>query len=271
MEYEFVKYHGLGNDFVFLEDLRGDLLPEGEELARLLCHRHFGIGADGLVLIVKDGDLFTMRIFNPDGSEAEMCGNAVRCMADYLLRQGLASGPVLPIGTLAGVKEVQATGGLYRVDMGEPDLSFLGGGSLGIAESGREWVCHPVSMGNPHGVVFVDEVDSLNLAVLGPALENAPVWPHKANIEFVQVLDQNRIKVRVWERGAGPTLACGTGACAAAVVSMEQGHCQTPVRVGLPGGELTIGWQEGGHVFMSGPATRVFAGRIDLEALRSGR
>jgi len=267
VEYAFSKYHGLGNDFIFMEDFGGKLLPEGEELERLLCHRHFGIGADGLVLITKEAGLFTMRIFNADGSEAEMCGNAVRCMAHYLLDQALAEGPALRIGTLAGVKEIVASGGLYRVDMGEPDLE----GPLSLAASGREWICHPVSMGNPHAVVFVDDVDEVNLAMWGPTLENHPVWPQKANIEFVQVVSANRLKVRVWERGAGPTLACGTGACAAAVVSIREGFVQSPVEVVLPGGELTIEWSAGNHVSMSGPATKVFAGRIDLEALKGGR
>ncbi|NLM41585.1 MAG: diaminopimelate epimerase [Firmicutes bacterium] len=271
MEHAFTKYHGLGNDFIFLEDLEGNLLPQGEQLARLLCDRHFGIGADGLVLIIRGEDRFTMRIFNADGSEAEMCGNAVRCMADYLLRQGLAEGPVLQISTLAGVKVIQAADGLYRVDMGEPDFSSHGGGPLRLTASGQEWLCHPVSMGNPHAVVFVDEVDAVNLAMWGPTLENHPVWPQKANIEFVQVLSRNRIKVRVWERGAGPTLACGTGACAAAVTSTRLGLTESPVQVELPGGGLTIEWKMGSHVFMSGPATRVFSGTVDLEALRSGR
>jgi diaminopimelate epimerase len=271
VEHAFTKYHGLGNDFILLEDFGGDLLSRGEELARMLCHRHFGIGADGLVLILRDGDLFAMRIFNADGSEAEMCGNAVRCLADYLLRQGLVRGPVLRIKTLAGVKEVEVVGGLYRVNMGAPDFPFGVGKTVRIAAAGQEWICHPVSMGNPHAVVFVDDVEGVNLAMWGPTLENHPVWPQKANIEFVQVLDQSRIKVRVWERGAGPTLACGTGACAAAVTAVRLGLAASPVQVALPGGELTIEWAEGNPVFMSGPAARVYAGSIDLEALKSGR
>lgn len=271
MELTFTKYHGLGNDFIFLEDFGGDLLEGGEELARLLCHRHFGIGADGLVLVGRDGELFVMHIFNADGTEAEICGNAVRCMADYLLSRGLAAGPELSIRTLAGVKEVQVVNNLYRVDMGEPDFSFAGGGTIAISASGQEWICHPVSMGNPHAVVFVDQVDKVNLAMWGPTLETSSVWPQKANVEFVEVVDPGRIKVRVWERGAGPTLACGTGACAAAVVSARQGFTRGPVQVSLPGGELIIEWSAGSSVFMTGPATRVFVGSIDLQALMSGR
>lgn len=271
MERTFVKYHGLGNDFIFVEDFGGNLLPEGEKLARLLCHRHFGIGADGLVLITKEADLFTMRIFNADGSEAEMCGNAIRCMADYLLKEGLAQGQVLSIGTRAGVKRIQALEGLYRVDMGEPDFTFVGGQPQRVAIADHEWVCYPVSMGNPHGVVFVDRVQEINLSMWGPALETSPVWPNKANIEFVEVVSKDRIKVRVWERGAGPTLACGTGACAAAVVSARQGFTVSPVQAELPGGELIIEWGTDNHVYMSGPATKVFAGKIDLEAIKSGR
>jgi diaminopimelate epimerase len=271
MEHKFTKYHGLGNDFIFMEDLGGTLLPEGEELAKLLCHRHFGIGADGLVLVTEEAGLFTMRIFNSDGSEAEICGNAVRCMADYLLSKGLVEGPVLQIRTLGGTKEIQARGGLYKVDMGEPDFSFAGGGPVSIGFSEQEWICYPVSMGNPHAAVFVEDVDGINLAMWGPTLEHDPTWPNRANIEFVQVVSRNQIKVRVWERGAGPTLACGTGACAAAVTAIKQGFVQGPVQVSLPGGDLTIEWKPGDHVFMSGPAAKVFTGRINLEAIKSGR
>jgi len=265
---QFAKYHGLGNDFIFVEDLGGILLPRGEMLATTLCHRQFGIGADGLVFITKEGDLYTMRIFNADGTEAEMCGNAIRCMADYLLREGLATGPNMQIGTRSGVKEVRLVDDLYVVDMGEPDFSFSQGEAVEVISHGKTWSAYPVSMGNPHAVVFVDDLDDLDFSIWGPRLEKASVWPNGANIEFTQVLSPHQIKVKVWERGAGPTLACGTGACAAAAVSSKRGLTQDlatgAIQVSLPGGELAIFGGSDNHVFMAGPATRVFTGQIDI-------
>lgn len=258
----FTKYHGLGNDFIFVEDFGGILLANGENLAQSLCHRHFGIGADGLVFITGDSNLYTMRIFNSDGSEAEMCGNAIRCMADYLLRENLATGSVLQIGTISGTKEIQVSGDLYIVDMGEPDLSFNQGEIVEIEMENITWHAHPVSMGNPHAVVFMDDVENFDFFSWGSRLEQAKVWPHKANIEFTQVLSPNHLKVRVWERGVGPTLACGTGACAAAVAAIKKGLTTGPVRVSLPGGDLTIEWKENNRVYMAGPAKRVFTGTI---------
>lgn len=266
----FTKYHGLGNDFIIVEDFQGELLPQGAELAQAVCHRQFGIGADGLVLIIRKDGEYTMRIFNADGSEAEMCGNAIRCLADYLLRKNLVAGPVFPIHTLGGTKLIQQEGSLYRVDMGEPGFQGLSP-TVEIAVQGRMWTCHPVSMGNPHAVVFVDDVDEINLALWGPLLEKAEVWPQGANIEFTQVLSAHHLKVRVWERGAGPTLACGTGACAAAVAAIREGLVPSPVQVTLPGGDLTIEWEADGRVFMLGPAAQVFSGEVDVQALERGR
>lgn len=267
----FTKYHGLGNDFIFVEDFAGTLLPQGEVLAKALCQRNFGIGADGLVLITKEVDLFTMRIFNADGSEAEMCGNAIRCMADYLLQEGLATGPVLQIGSIGGTKEIQVEGDIYRVDMGEPDFSFSQGDAVQISSHDQLWTVYPVSMGNPHGVVFVDDLTALDYKLWGHRLEHDSIWPNKANIEFTQVLGPDHLKVRVWERGAGPTLACGTGACAAAVVAIKLGHTEGLVVVSLPGGDLTIEWGPNNRVYMAGPATRVFTGNIDLNAIEENR
>ena len=261
---QFTKYHGLGNDFVFLEDFEGVLLPKGEMLAKALCHRHFGIGADGVVFITKDADLYTMRIFNADGTEPEMCGNAIRCMADYLLHKGLVTGPLIQIGTLSGIKEIRVSGDLYVVDMGEPDFSFFQGKSVKLMSHGSPWTAYPVSMGNPHGVIFVDDLDDLDFDLWGPRLEQAKVWPNRANIEFTQVVGPHHLRVRVWERGAGPTLACGTGACAAAVVAEKRALIPGgPTRVSLPGGDLTIQWGPDNHVYMAGPAARVFTGHID--------
>ena len=269
---QFTKYHGLGNDFIFVEDFGGNLVPNGESLAKLICHRQFGIGADGLVLVTGDASQYTMRIFNSDGSEAEMCGNAIRCMADYLLEHRLATGPVLTIGTISGPKEIRVAGDLYVVDMGEPDFSFNKGEMVELDFHGEMWTAYPVSMGNPHGVVFVEDMEELDYCTWGPRLEAHSTWPHKANIEFTQVLSSNHLSVRVWERGAGPTLACGTGACAAAVVASKLGLVDAgPVRVTLPGGDLLIEWAADNRVFMTGPATKVFTGVININNLESER
>lgn len=264
MQVDFVKYHGLGNDFIFIEDFGGNLVPNGEKLAKALCHRNFGIGADGLVLITKDSDLYTMRIFNADGSEAEMCGNAIRCLADYLLQAGLVQGQELKINTISGIKEITYHEGLYVVDMGEPDFSFHAGNEVIVDACDQSWSIQPVSMGNPHGVTFVDDLAQVDFFTCGPRLEQDPIWPEKSNIEFVQVLSSNHLKIKVWERGAGPTLACGTGACAAAVVATKLGFTNGPVQVSLPGGDLTIEWRSNNKVYMAGPAKRVFQGSITL-------
>lgn len=263
----FTKYHGLGNDFILIEDFAGELLPQGKLLAKAICNRNFGIGADGLVLITKETDLFTMRIFNSDGTEAEMCGNAIRCLADYLLKEGLVNGSVFEIGSLGGTKKVRVENDNYIVDMGEPDFTFNKGEQLQISSHGRTWTVYPISMGNPHGVVFVEDLASLDLNTWGPRLEHDKVWPDKANIEFTQVLSSGHLRVKVWERGAGATLACGTGACAAAVVAMKQELAKGPVIVSLPGGDLTIRWGPENRVYMAGPATIVFTGNIDLKAI----
>ncbi|MFY9494268.1 MAG: diaminopimelate epimerase [Limnochordia bacterium] len=261
---KFIKYHGLGNDFVFIEDFEGELVVRGEELAQKLCHRHFGIGADGLVLITKMMGLYAMRIFNADGTEAEMCGNALRCVADYLLAADLVEGPSMEINTRSGVKKVTFRNGQYTVDMGEPDFSFNQGKPIGVVSHGQSWQIYPVSMGNPHGVVFLDDLSKLDFEFWGPRLEQASVWPQGANIEFTQVLNSQHLLVRVWERGAGPTLACGTGACAAAVTAGRIGLTKGRVRVTLPGGDLFIEHTPENRVLMTGPAEKVFEGTIDL-------
>ncbi len=268
---QFTKYHGLGNDFIFVEDFGGIHLAKGEMLAIELCHRQFGIGADGLVFITREEDIFTMRIFNADGTEPEMCGNAVRCVADYLLKEGFVTGPDLRIGTLSGTKEVRVANDRYEVDMGEPDFSFSKGEPVQIVSHGVTWQTYPVSMGNPHGVVFVDDLDALDFDLWGPRLEESSVWPNRANIEFTQVLSPTHLKVKVWERGAGPTLACGTGACAAAVVAARQGYTLGETQVSLPGGDLTITVGPKNHVYMAGPAVRVFTGHVDIKGVEGKR
>lgn len=264
MRLRFTKYHGLGNDFIFIEDLGRNLVPNAERLAESLCHRKTGIGADGLVLIARSNDLYSMQIFNSDGTQAEMCGNAIRCMARHLVDEKNFTEPVLRIETVGGVKEVHIHHQLYAVDMGEPDLSFNSEEPVEIFLDGKEWIVHPVSMGNPHGVAIVPDLDSLDFHKWGPILESHPVWPNKANIEFVQVLDRDYVRVRVWERGAGPTFACGTGACAAVVVCARLGLTEREVTVSLPGGDLLIEWAPNNHVWMTGPAVRVFSGEVEV-------
>ncbi len=260
----FEKYHGLGNDFIFLRDCKEKLLPQGGELAKRLCHRNFGIGADGLVLITGGPALYTMRIFNPDGSEAEMCGNAIRCLAAYLVKHDLAAGPRLSIGTIGGIKEIKIAGDQYVVDMGEPDFTFGQGKAAELEAGGKSWTVYPISLGNPHGVTFPDDLDGLDIAAWGPLLENHEIWPKQANIEFVKVKGPHQLQVKVWERGAGPTLACGTGACAALVVAAKLGLTERSAKVSLPGGDLFIEWNQANRVLMSGPAEFVYAGEIEI-------
>ncbi|MDI6711335.1 MAG: diaminopimelate epimerase [Bacillota bacterium] len=273
----FMKWHGLGNDFVIVDARRDGLADAPGELARAVCDRHFGIGADGLVFILPAaGADAEMRIFNSDGSEAEMCGNAIRCVARYLFETGGAREPRLRIATGAGVlvPEVIPAGGgepaRVRVDMGPPRLSrddIPMAGSPGravnepLAAGGRTFNVTAVSMGNPHCVIFVPDLDAVPLETLGPVLETHPAFPRKTNVEFVQLLSPEAVRVRVWERGAGPTLACGTGACAVAVAANLNGLTGRRVSVHLPGGVLEIEWAGDGHVYMTGPAVKVFEGR----------
>ncbi len=269
---KFYKYQGLGNDFVFTEDFAGDLLAIAPRLAREICDRNFGIGSDGFVLITKPDKDYTMRIFNADGTEAEMCGNAIRCLAKHLLDYGYVQGDHLTIGTLKASRDVSVRNNLYTVDMGEPILDVrdipmnVQGTSFGhtIQVLDRKWEIHGVSMGNPHGVVFVSTVDSVVLNQIGPILETNPIFPAKANIEFVQLVNRQHINVKVWERGVGPTLACGTGACASAVVAAHLGLTDKHVQVSLPGGDLYIEWKSDNHVWMTGPATLVFRGEYTI-------
>lgn len=283
----FMKWHGLGNDFVIV-DARVSGLPEGcGELARAVCDRHFGVGADGLVFILPASNAdAAMRIFNSDGTEAEMCGNAIRCVACHLAEVGAGHGTSLRILTGAGVLVPKvfrdAAGGMaVRVDMGVPRLSreeIPMDGPLGrvvnepLAAGGQTFNITAVSMGNPHCVIFVSNLDDVNLQGLGPILETHPVFPRKTNVELVQILNRKAVRVRVWERGAGPTMACGTGACAVAVAAYLNGLTGRRVAVHLPGGALDIEWAEDGHVYMTGPAVKVFEGRygVTKETVQGG-
>lgn len=279
---DFVKMHGLGNDFIVVNNMEEDLQLEKERISNLaekLCRRGFGIGADGLVLINSSAlAFFGMRIFNPDGSEAEMCGNAIRCVAKYIWDRGLIAAPSFVFETLAGLKEVEVllTGASVRavkVGMGEPILDSVEIPAKGtsrkvldeeIIVDGQQLFFSAVSMGNPHCVIFVSSLENIPWEKWGAFLENSPNFPARTNVEFVEVLSPREIRVNVWERGAGATLACGTGACAAVVAGILTGRLGSPVDVRLPGGTLKIQWEEGSSVYMEGPAEEVFQGTINI-------
>lgn len=272
----FTKMHGLGNDFIVVAGER-QLPEDAPELALRLCNRFFGIGADGLVYILpSDNADFRMRIINSDGSEAEQCGNAIRCVAKYVFDNGLTDKEEMTIETLgAGVQKVQLTveGGkvsTVRVDMGQPILAGLQVPTTVNADrvvehpievDGKEFKFTAVSMGNPHCVIYVDDAVNFELEKWGPKLETHPMFPRKINVEFVTVNSRGQADMRVWERGAGPTLACGTGACATLVASVLTGATDRSAVVSLKGGDLFIEWNEdNNHVYMTGPAAEVFRG-----------
>jgi diaminopimelate epimerase len=232
------------------------------------------VGCDQL-LVLKPSEVadLRMQIFNADGGEVEMCGNGIRCVALYARKRKLSEKETLSIDTLGGLKKVRIHGDRVEVDMGEPILAgpeipvqikgMVIGKSIEAEGSGHTITC--VSMGNPHCVLFVEDAEKAPVTTLGPALERHELFPHRTNVEFVQVLDKNNLRVRVWERGAGLTLACGTGACAAAVASVLNGHTNRKVTVHLPGGPLEIDWSEkDNHVYMTGPGVEVFEGEMEI-------
>lgn len=275
---QFVKSHGAGNDFVMIEDLQ-DRLQVGPELVRLLCDRNFGVGGDGLIRIAPASDAdFFMDYYNADGEPAEMCGNGIRCLAKFVADRGLVGGDKLRVGTRAGIKDLELFRGpggdvdRVRVDMGAPILErkripVAGPGADAIRETitvdDFTFVAACLSMGNPHCVLFVTDLDAVPFGYLGPTIEMLPLFPKRANIEFVQVISRTEVRARVWERGVGETLACGTGACAIAVAASLRGFTDKQVAVKLPGGTLDIDWAPDGRVFMTGPAEEVFRGTLD--------
>ena len=275
-EVRFTKMHGAGNDYIYL-DATGEMPEDLPELSRRMSDPHFGVGSDGLVAVMtSDIADFRMRMFNSDGSEAEMCGNASRCIAKFVYEKGLTDSETVTLETLAGIKvlHLHVREGVVEsvtVDMGAPVLEPASvpvqslDPKLRLAEEetvdGRTYRITGVSMGNPHGVIFVDEIDDDLVLRQGPLLEEAPIFPAKANIEFAKVLDRSTIEMRVWERGTGETLACGTGACATAVAAALNGLTGREVDVLLRGGTLHIRWDEtDGHVFMTGPAAFICDG-----------
>ena len=269
--------HGLGNDFILINNLEYGLdISYFAERASQLCDRNYGIGADGLVVIERGKEApFLMRIFNPDGSEAEMCGNAIRCLARYLWEREMIGEQTFFMETGAGSKKVSLLlqGKMVQaveVDMGAPELQSTAIPVSGpprrvsdeaLSVEGNNILFSAVSMGNPHCVVFLPLLDDIPWHRWGKLLENDPLFPQRTNVEFVQVLDEQEVKVRVWERGVGSTLACGTGACAVVVAGVLSGRLRSPVQVNLPGGTLKITWEEeGAGVTMEGPAEEVFNG-----------
>ncbi len=276
----FTKMHGIGNDFVMVNGFREPIQDSAvAELAREVCDRRFGVGSDGLIVAAPGrAERFAMRMWNPDGSESEMCGNGIRCFATFVRDQGLTEDTTIPVETGAGRLVLQVLAdGQVRVDMG---LARLNRGEIGMAGAadepfldqelpGTAGLLSPgspslrgtaVSMGNPHIVVFVDDAATIDLERVGPVLETNSLFPRRVNAHFVQVLTPTHILQRTWERGAGVTLACGTGACACAVASFLNRHTERYCSVTLPGGDLQVDYREDGTVFMTGPAKTVFEG-----------
>ncbi len=276
---KFTKMHGTGNDYIYV-DSRNYPVSHPTEVAIRWSAPHTGIGSDGLVLIGDSQTAdFSMRIFNADGSEALMCGNATRCIGKYLYDYGLTEKTEIALETLSGIKilRLQVAAGKVEsvtVDMGKPaslpvDLTGTGKRDMTaqpIEADGQTFIATTVSMGNPHLVIFTETLERIDLPAVGPKLENHPLFPDRINVEFAQVLADNRIRMRVWERGSGITQACGTGACATAVAAAITGRAGRKTDIVMDGGTLTIEWDEHtGHILMTGPATRVFDGEIELE------
>ena len=272
----FAKYHGIGNDFVMFAD-PSDELRLNAEMVRRLCDRRFGIGADGVIRVAPGrdgGDLF-MDYVNSDGSIGEMCGNGIRCLALFARVEGLTDKDEINVNTRAGMKTVEIQGDTVRVDMGQPifDAARIPvqaqdplHAKIELESGVIEAAC--LSMGNPHAVLFVDDPDAAPVTTLGPTIEHHPMFPNKVNVEFVRVEGPRRVRMRVWERGGGETLASGTGACAAAVAARLLEEMDPEVTVVLPGGELTVEWagslDDSATVFLTGPAVRAFEGEVDL-------
>lgn len=274
--------HGTGNDFILINGLIYSI-DNYQQASKILCQRHFNIGGDGLIIVLppenKDND-FKMRIFNSDGSEAEMCGNGIRCFTQYVYKNNLTQKHKLKIETKAGIikPEITETSGLtakIKVNMGKPEfqpekvpVKFSKKNSefvedLSIQIKNKTFNLNCVSMGNPHTVIFTNDLNQIELSTWGPKIETMDIFPNKTNVEFIEIINENKIKMKVWERGSGITLSCGTGACAAAVMGIRKKMLSAPIQVNLPGGELIIDWQNknSSPVWMTGPSKIVFNGQ----------
>jgi len=279
---KFTKMHGLGNDYVYVNCFKETVLNP-EKTAVYVSDRHFGIGSDGLILIKpSDKADFEMAMYNADGSRAEMCGNGIRCVAKYVYDYGLTDKTEVSIETLAGIKYItleikDGKAATAEVDMGEPifapeQIPVLSHNDRVVAEDivvdGKTFQMTCVSMGNPHAIVYMEDVAGLKIEDIGPKFESHKRFPKRTNTEFTKVLDRSNVQMRVWERGSGETLACGTGACATAVACVLNGLTDREVILHLLGGDLQIRWDEvSNHVFMKGAATTVFDGEIDISSI----
>lgn len=276
---KFTKMHGIGNDYVYVNCFE-ETVKDPNKTSRFVSDRHFGIGSDGLILI-KPSDVadFEMDMYNSDGSQGAMCGNGIRCVAKYVYDYGLTDKTQISINTKSGIKYLDLTVedgkvALVKVNMGAPDtiaknIPIVSDKEQVIDEpilvDGKEYRMTGVSMGNPHAVVYIDDVKGLDIEKIGPKFENHKVFPDRVNTEFCKVLDDHTVEMRVWERGAGETLACGTGACAVAVASILNGYTKEEVTIKLLGGDLKIFWDRKENlVYMTGPATVVFDGEIEI-------
>ena len=277
---EFTKMHGAGNDYVVLDGVTRTL-PPIEPIAARLADRHFGVGCDQILVIrPSESADFRMDIYNTDGSRAEMCGNGLRAFYRYLRDRGLTQKDEIAVETLGGIVRPRGLAdGRVRVDMGPPSLppakipTRLGPADgpvldVPVDAGGARVVVSSVGMGNPHCILFVDDVETAPVVELGPRLEHHAAFPNRTNVEFVQVVARDRLRQRTWERGVGETLACGSGACAVAVAAILRGVCDRRIAIELRGGTLELEWAGGdGHVFMTGPAEEVFTGRFPLEGV----
>ena len=274
---KFTKMHGIGNDYVYVNCFKEEI-ENPSELARFVSNRNFGVGSDGLILIRPSEKAdFQMDMYNSDGSQAEMCGNGIRCVGKYVYDYGLTDKTQITVDTLAGIKYLDLTVedgkvSKIRVNMGEPILKPElvpvispedPAVDIPIEVKGKKYNMTCVSMGNPHAVIFMDHVKDLDIEVIGPYFENHTCFPKRTNTEFVEILDRNTVNMRVWERGAGETLACGTGACATAVACVLNDKTEDKSTVHLLGGDLQIEWDhETNQIYMTGPATTVFDGEL---------
>ena len=275
---EFTKMHGIGNDYIYIDVAKNKDLKEIftrysiGALVRYLSNRNFGIGGDGVIFIEKSmiAD-FKMRIFNSDGTEAEMCGNGIRCFAKYIYDQKLTEKDILKIETLAGIKEVKKEKHIlepsketieqYVVNMGKPIIS----GNLSISVLDKNIQLTKILIGNPHAVIFTKDIENIPIKKYGPLIENHKYFPQKTNVEFVEILENNLIKMRVWERGSGETFACGTGSCAAVVAGVSNNLIKRDVKVLLRGGELDFNWdKKTNNIYMKGMATKVYDGIMEI-------
>ncbi len=271
---KFTKMHGIGNDYVYINAFEVEV-SDPQSLAPHMSDRHKGIGSDGIVLILpSDKAAVRMRMFNKDGSEAEMCGNAIRCVGKYAYENKLVHDTKFDVETLAGNKKLElflldGKVDTVNVDMGIP---YWKSKEIPVTVDSEECINYPleidgktyiiscVSVGNPHAIIFVDDVENMDIESIGSKIECHPLFPRKINVEFVQLIDKSRVRMRVWERGAGETEACGTGACATALICAKLGHTERKVEVILNGGSLEIDWRDDNHIFMKGEARLVFEG-----------